>query len=330
MRNGWALLLVCWMWITPSVANDNVIFQLDWLPGGDKSPIYVGIEQGFFKQQNIDVKVLTGRGSTDSITRVAAGRAHFGLADIGTLMAAKAQSPVPVVSIHPYFTQAPHAFYVLQDGPITSINELKNKRVATSAFTSSNAFLPLVLAQHSMSEKDLTLIKANVGALGPMMFSGNVDAIIAWVTNYGLYKQQAISAGKELRVLPWSASGLSLYSSSVIASERLLASNPDLVKRFAKAMHQAIFYAYHNAEQAGKNIHAQVPEVDAVIAKEQIEATFPLVFNSITERDGFGVFTEAYLTKTWQYVAKANELSPDSLDVNTVVAPFALIPGSYE
>ncbi|GGF71573.1 ABC transporter substrate-binding protein [Alteromonas lipolytica] len=323
MKKGWALFLVGWLWITPSVAKDNVVFQLDWLPGGDKSPVYVGIEQGFFSAQNIEVKVLTGRGSTDSITRVAAGRAHFGFADIGTLMAAKAQSPVPVVAIHPYFTEAPHAFYVLSDSPVTRISDLKGKKVATSAFTSSNAFLPLVLAQHQMQEKDLTLIKANVGALGPMMLSGNVDAIIAWVTNLGLYKQQAMSAGKTLRILPWSESGLSLYSSSVIASERLLASNPDLVKRFAKAMHQAIEFAYHQAEQAGKDIHQQVPEVDAVIAKEQIEATYPLVFNAITERDGFGVFTKAYLATTWKYVAKANNLTEDSLDAESAVASFA-------
>lgn len=328
MRKHWALLLVSWLWVSSSAANDEVIFQLDWLPGGDKSPVYVGIEQGFFKQQHIDVKVLTGRGSTDSITRVAAGRAHFGLADIGTLMAAKAQSAVPVVAVHPYFTESPHAFYVLSDGPIEAITDLSGKRVATSAFTSSNAFLPLVLQQHSMAESDLTVIKANVGALGPMLMTGNVDAIIAWVTNFGLYKQQAVSAGKTLRVLPWSESGLSLYSSSVIASEQLLITNPDLVKRFTAAMHQAIDFAYHNPEQAGKDIHQQVREVDASIAAEQIKSTFPLVFNAITERDGFGQFTPAHLDKTWKYVASANELPEDSLEVSSVVAGFAVAEDS--
>ena len=33
---------------TQDIAADQVTFQLDWLPGGDKAPVYVGIHEGFF------------------------------------------------------------------------------------------------------------------------------------------------------------------------------------------------------------------------------------------------------------------------------------------
>lgn len=29
------------------LAADKVNFQLDWLPGGDKAPVYVAVQQGF-------------------------------------------------------------------------------------------------------------------------------------------------------------------------------------------------------------------------------------------------------------------------------------------
>ena len=50
-------------------AADKVIFQLDWLPGGDKAPIYVCIQEGFCSQAGLEVEIASGRGSTHDHTR---------------------------------------------------------------------------------------------------------------------------------------------------------------------------------------------------------------------------------------------------------------------
>ncbi|MBJ7553859.1 ABC transporter substrate-binding protein [Marinomonas spartinae] len=304
---------------TAAMAADHVTFQLDWLPGGDKAPVYVGIQEGFFRAENLDVKVATGRGSTDAITKIATGQADIGMADIGALMAAKAQDDVPVSAVAAYFTQAPHAFFVLSNSGIHNIKDLAGKKVATSPFTSSNAFLPLVLKQNGLSDKDITLIKADPGALGPMLMTGNTQAIIAWVTNTALYKAQAAQAGKTITVLPWSEGGLSLYSSSIIASDRFLSERPEVAKRFIKAFEKAVVYTYAHPEKAGEDLHDIVPEVDPKIAAAQIHSIYDLVYNKISQSDGFGVLTAKRLTTTWQYVAKANDLSPDSLNPEKIV-----------
>ncbi|MGQ8366737.1 ABC transporter substrate-binding protein [Glaciecola sp. 1036] len=305
-------------------AKQPIVFQLDWLPGGDKSPVYVAIQQGFFEQAGFQVKVLTGRGSTDSITRVASGQAQFGFADIGSLMAAKAQGEVLAQAVLPYFTQAPHAFYILEESKLTNISQLAGKRIATSPFTSSNGFLPLVLEENGLHASQIQLIKANNGALGPMLLMKKVDAIIAWTTNTALYQDQARSAGKKIRVMPWSEKGLSLYSSSLIASEKLINTDPEMVQRFSEAFAKAIKFAYENPAQAARNVHDLVPEVDPEVAQGQVESSYNLVFNLVTERDGFGKYTKDRLNTTWQYVSKANELSVDALDPATVVPDFSL------
>ncbi len=73
-----------------TLAADKVSFQLDWLPGGDKAPVYVGLQQGFFAEQGLDVKVAQGRGSHDAITKLATGNADIGLSDLVALLQAKA------------------------------------------------------------------------------------------------------------------------------------------------------------------------------------------------------------------------------------------------
>ncbi|MFD1383168.1 ABC transporter substrate-binding protein [Rhodanobacter aciditrophus] len=312
-------LLATMMASSAAMAADKVTFQLDWLPGGDKAPVYVGIQQGFFAEQDLEVSIASGRGSTDALTKMATGQSDVGSSDIGALMAAKAQDGIPVVAVFPYFTQAPHAFFALKSSGIDSIEDLKGKKVATSPFTSSNAFLPLVLKENGLSEDDIQLVKTDPGALGPMMITGNTDAIIAWVTNTALFTTQAAEAGKEIVEMPWSSAGLSLYSSSLLASERFLSERPDVAKRFVKAFAKSLEFTYANPAQAGADIHAMVPEVDADIAAAQIESITNLVYNDVTEADGFGVFTPERIQQTWTYVSEANGLSEDALDPQTAV-----------
>lgn len=302
-----------------AMAADKVTYQLDWLPGGDYAPVYVGIQEGYFAELDLEVSIASGRGSTDALTKMATGQSDVGTADIGALMAAKGQDDVPVVAILPYFTQAPHAFFALKSSGITSIQDLKGKKVTTSPFTSSNAFLPLILKANGLAESDIKLVKADAGALSPMMIMGHTDAIIAWVTNTALFKEQAAEAGKEIIEIPWANAGLSLYSSSLLASEKFLTERPDVAKRFAKAFAKSITFTYEHPDKAGADLHAMVPEVDAQIAAAQIRSITNLVYNDVTEKDGVGTFSPERIQQTWQYVAIANGLNVDALDPKTAV-----------
>jgi NitT/TauT family transport system substrate-binding protein len=319
MKTARRLILASLIASSSAMAADKVTFQLDWLPGGDKAPVYVGIQQGFFAAEDLDVKIASGRGSTDALTKVATGQSDITGADIGALMAAKAQDDVPIVAVLPYFTQAPHAFFALKSSGIKSIKDLKGKKVATSPFTSSNAFLPLVLKENGLTEQDIKLVKSDAGALSPMMLSGNTDAIIAWVTNTALFESQAKSAGQEVVEMPWSNSGLSLYSSSLLASERFLSERPDVAKRFIRAFAKSVVFTYKYPDKAGADLHTMVPEVDADIVAAQIRSITNLVYNNVTTEDGVGHFSPARIKTTWSYVAQANGLKEDALDLTTVV-----------
>jgi|TARA_R110000850_G_scaffold111852_3_gene225496 NitT/TauT family transport system substrate-binding protein len=303
-----------------ALAADKVVYQLDWLPGGDKSPVYVGVQEGFFEAEGLEVKIASGRGSTDAITKIATGQADIGSADIGALMAAKAQdNSLPVKAVYSIFNQAPHAFFTLESSGISEMTDIDGKKVATSPFTSSNAFLPLVLKENGMTGDAVNLTKADPGALGPMLMNGGTDAIIAWVTNIALFADQAKATGNELVVLPWSDAGLELYSSSVVASEAFLKERPDVAKRFLRAFDKSLKFTSENPRKAAEALNTMVPEVDADVATAQIGDTMNLVVNDVSERDGLGALTEERVALTWDWVAQAEKLSGDALDPEAVV-----------
>ena len=304
---------------SPALSAEKIVFQLDWLPGGDKAPIYVCIHEGFCQTAGLDVSLASGRGSTEAISRLAAGSSDVGVSDIGALMAAKAKEGVKVTAILSVFNKGPHAFYVLKDGPIKAVADVKGKSIATSPFTSSNVYLPLVLKDQNIAESDVKLIKADPGALGPMLMTGNVDGIIAWMTDFTRYTNQAKSAGKEIVALPWSAAGLELYSASLLASDDFLAKRPEVARRFVEAYKQSTEFAKANPEKAAAAVTAMVPELKSEDVQGSLKDTMPLMYNEVSDKDGFGVFEPQRLAETWKRVSAAQGIDPGKLDPETSV-----------
>lgn len=303
-----------------AAALDKVTYQLDWLPGGDKSPIYICVQQGFCEEAGIEVSIEPGRGSSEAITKLATGSSDIGSAGLGALMAARATEGVPVTAVMSIFNTGPHAFYTTKDQGIETLTDVKGKKIATSPFTASNVYLPLVLADNGMSEVDIELTKAEPGALGPMLMTGQQNAIIAWLTDITRYTNQANEAGKEIVIIPWADAGLVLYSASLVASDTFLSERPDVAKRFIAAFKKSVEFAQENPVGAGESVAAMVPELDAEYVTSAWGDASVLVFNEVTEADGLGSFEPERLAATWARVAAAQGLDPAAIDPESVVA----------
>lgn len=300
-------------------AADKVTFQLDWLPGGDKAPVYVGLEKGFFAEEDLEVTIAQGRGSTDALTKLTTGQADVGLSDLVALLVAKANDDIPVKGVYSVFSEAPHAFYTVKGSGIDSVGDVANKTIATSPFTSSNIFLPLLLDVNSVDEASIKLIKSDPGALNPMLLTGRTDVVISWITDAEKYRSMATEAGKELQVLPWYDAGLEFYATSVIASERFLNERPDVARRFIKAYAKSIEYTWAHPEESAEAVHEVVPEVEVKMAADTIRSIRPLVYNEASEAHGMGAFDPERLATTWQWTARAQAIDPSSFDPEQAV-----------
>lgn len=303
----------------PAFAKDKVTFQLDWLPGGDKAPIYVCIHRGICAEHGLDVTIAGGRGSSEAITRIATGNADIGTGGIEAVMAAVARDKVPVKAVASLYTRAPHAFYTLKSSGIDTLPEVKGKRVVTSPFTSSNVFLPLVLKELGMSEADIQLTKADPGALGPMLMTGSADVMIAWMTDVTRYTNQAKGAGHELNIMPWSTGGLDLYGLVLIAADKFLAERPEVARRMIEAYMKSYAFTRDNPEKAAESVVAMVPELQMENVTGSVKDMLVLAFNEVTTKDGHGTLAPERLAQTWKWVSQAQDLKLDALDPEKMV-----------
>ena len=235
-------------------------------------------------------------------------------------LAARAQEGVGVTAVMSVFNKGPHAFYTVAGDEFDTVADVAGKKIATSAFTSSNVFLPLVLQDAGIPEGQVTVINADPGALGPMLMTGQVDGIVAWMTDLTRYSNQGKDAGKEIVALPWSAAGLDLYSATLMANDEFLSSRPDVARRFVAAFRKSIEYAHENPAEAAGSVTRMVAELGTEDVEGSLNDAMALVYNEVTQQDGLGVFEPARLAETWRRVAAAQGLDPAAYDVETTVS----------
>src|SRR5262245_66046539 len=96
---------------------------LDFVPTGEYVPHYTALEKGWYREEGLDVKIVRGQGSADTVKRIAAGQGDVGIAAISTVIAARATTDAKVSAIALSYRRQHHAIFLRADSPIKSSKE---------------------------------------------------------------------------------------------------------------------------------------------------------------------------------------------------------------
>lgn len=211
-------------------ALDKVTMQIDGAAVPFYAPLYAGVEQGFFEDQDIEVEFIYA-GASDILTNIAAGNVEFGFPN-GDAVVAAASNGLPVKVVHTTYQRGIGALLAKADSGIETYEDLAGKTVAVTSLGSPNYLqLQVGLQQAGLSLDDVTLEVVSSGAIVQSLQSDQVDAIIF----SELRKYNLEGAGYDVTMI-LSNDFLPSFGNVVVTSARLLDSDPDLVKRFADAV----------------------------------------------------------------------------------------------
>jgi NitT/TauT family transport system substrate-binding protein len=314
--------------LAPSArAQDRITLQLDWIPTGEYAIYYNAIDNGFFREQRLEVTINRGQGSGDTIRRVAAGTAEFGVADIATVMTARQRSADSrVKAVMPVYTKPPHSLFVIRGSGVATFKDLEGKRVGTTPGNSHQIYLPLLAAANNFDPNRINWVTTDPGAMGAMLINGQLDAAPFFQTHQYFQNKQAQRFGREIVAIPYANFGLDAYASTIIAADGLIERNPDLVRRFLAALQKSFVWARDNQEAAARIHNRHHPQIDVDDALGSLRIGLTFVFNDVTTRDGLGRFSAQRLRQTYDLVARTQQLDAAADPAGFVDGRFA--PGS--
>lgn len=309
-----------------ATAQDEVRFQTDWIPSGEHAMYYGGWTKGFWADQGIDVTITRGYGSGDTVTKVATGAADFGVADFGAVLTAKPRTGVPVRTISFLYTHSPHSLFVLKSSGIDSFKGLEGRKIGITPGNSHKVYFPKVAERAGTDPEKIVWSMTDGAAMAPLLIAKQIDAAPFYSIHHYYQNKAAKKAGEEIVVLPFQEVGFAIYAASLITTEGMIEDNPDLVRRFLTATHNAFKWARENPEEACRLHVERVPEVALDDCMGSLEATLAFVFNDHSEKTGLGRYDPERLAFTWDVVADAQELDKSWNPEQAI--DISLLPGA--
>ena len=301
-------------------AADKIKFQTDWIPSGEHAAYYGGIEKGIFAEEGLDVTITRGYGSGDTVTKLAAGSFEFGVADVGAVMTARARAGVPVKVISTVYTHSPHSLFVLKSSGITNFKGLEGKRIGITPGNSHRVYFPSVAEKAGTDASKIVWVNMDGGAMAAQLIAKNIDAAPFYSIHYYYNNKAAKRAGEEIVALPFVEVGFAIYATSLIASDTMIATKPDVVARFVKAAHRSFEWARDNPDEACTLHVKRIPEVDKDDCLGSLKAVLTFVFSDESKTTGLGRTNETRIQSTWAAVSEAEKLDP-KWDPHQVFAP---------
>lgn len=289
-------------------AQDKVRFQTDWIPSGEHAMYYGGWQKGIYAAEGLDITISRGFGSGDTVTKLAAGASDFGVADIGVVLTARARTGVPVKTIAINYTHSPHALFVLKSSGIKDFKGLEGRKIGITPGNSHRVYFPKVAQKSGTDPNKIIWVNMDGAAMATQLIAKHLDAAPFYSIHHYYQNKAALKAGEEIVVLPFVQTGFAIYSASLIASDRMIAEKPDLVRRFLRASQRVFEWARDNPEEACK-LHVQkVPEVPFDDCLGSVKATLSFVWTDHSRRLGYGKEDPERLAFTWEVVAESQEL----------------------
>ena len=273
----------------PAIAQDQVTFQIDGAAVPFYAPLYAGVEQGFFTDNDIVVNFLYA-GASDILTNIAAGNVEFGFPNGDAVVAAVANG-LPIKVVHTTYQRGIGALLAKADSGIKSYGDLAGRTVAVTSLGSPNYLqLQVGLEQNGLSLDDIELEVISGGAIVQALQADQVDAIV-----FSELRKYALEAAGDQVLMILSNDFLPSFGNVVVTSTELLEENPDLVRRFTNSVTES--YEWTMNGHLGDSIDIAIKDYTPTWEdqRESLITAFENTFaasvwrSDLTDRQGLGV-----------------------------------------
>lgn len=286
---------------------DKVTLTLNWYPYGEHAPFYYGKQQKIFEKHGIDLQIQAGQGSQKTVQATAAGQTDFGWADTPALLAG-VDSGVKVKSLGVFLQTTPASVQSFDAKGIATPDDLKGRTIAGTAGDALSKTFPIFLKKNGLSASDVKVQNTDPAGKIAAVISGKTDGLLGYASDQGPTMQN--KANKKVSYLRFSEHGLNFYSNGLLAGQKMLTSDPDLVKRMVQAVSESWAAAEKAPDPAVASMEGASEQLPPkTVLAEQFTTTLTLLHTASTEGKAPGVNTEADWQQTIDVFAEAGMVS---------------------
>jgi NitT/TauT family transport system substrate-binding protein len=259
-------------------AVETVNYRLKWLFNASViGDIYADV-QGHFKAQGLEVAVKEGGPERDAIRELELGYASFGVASADQVIRALAKGS-PVVVIAQLFQINPLQWiYRSENLDIKGVQDLKGKVVGITFGGNDETIMRTLMAKAGITEKDISIFSVRYDYTP--FYQKRVDIWPVYRNSQApILEKKLGDLGESVAYFNPAAHGVKFVANSVVTSNRMVESHPDVVEKFTKALLQGWEEALEpaNEEQVLNTLKQFDKDTAADIMRKQLVITRSLI-----------------------------------------------------
>ncbi len=274
MKKILTLLLCCLFPVVALSANTKPLQKLavilDWFPNPDHAPLIIAQQQGYFKQQGLDVELIGPADPKDPPKLVAAGKADIAITYEPEFLQQVDQG-LPLIRIGNLIDHPLNCLVVLKNSGINSLADLKGKRIGMTNSGMSSVMLRHMITQQGLAASDVEIVNVRYN-LSQALLSQNVDAVTGMMRNIEVPMLE-LNNHKDKTFLP-EDNGIPTYSELIFVTS-LDKQNDPRIPKFLAAVSRAVAYLDKHPQLAWRSFIKQYPEANNTVNRESWFATIP-------------------------------------------------------
>jgi len=271
--------------------------------------VYVAQERGYFKAQGLDVSIQHAV-SGEHVQLLATGRAQFSTGTGGDVLKRVAQADVPLVSIAVIGQRDDQAFAVRADSPIKTLKDWEGKLVGYKSTPSADYLALLKIGGVDRSK----VREVAVGFDPRVLATGQVDVYPVFAANE---PDTLARQGVAVRLFDPTTYGVPSFGLTYMSNRDLVATRPDLVKRFLRAALKGIEDATLDRDGAIDIVMKYAPGEDRAHQRYMLDTEIEAAQNDMTRTRGIGATTREQWAALESFLSDYGAL-PKRVDVTAV------------
>ena len=223
-------------------AEDTTIkFTLGWKTQGSDAAFFYAKDNGYFKDEGLNVVIDQGEGSGATVTRIMSGAYDAGFGDVNAIIQNASTKPQDApVMVYMIWNQPPFAIVTKKTSGINTIKDFEGHTLGGAQGTPTTRLLPVFVRKNGLEGEKIKISNMAPNLQEPMLIKGDIDAALVFnITSYFNLVLNRQDPDKDYKWFSFGDYGLDLYSNGVMVSRKLLASNPKAVAGLVRAVNKA-------------------------------------------------------------------------------------------
>lgn len=232
-------------------AEGLIPIEVGVIPIVDVAPIYLGVQEGLFEDEGLDVTLTLAQGGAAIVPAVTAGQMDFGFSNITSMIVGRSKGlPVKMVAPGGSSTGDTDADFAsvmtLPDSGIETVTDLAGKKVGVNTLNNiSDSTISEAVKQAGGDYESIEFVEIPFPELSGQLAAGTVDAIAAvepFVTIAGADGAVPVFSNY---AEPVDDLTVAVY----FTSDKYVQENPEIVEKFARAMNASQEFAEQNPDK---------------------------------------------------------------------------------